>query len=899
MISSVGVVPPLLLPVPDDYDTVAPLVIVTAAADPDVVDVAVLPGDPQSLPDGSSSPLNAIIAPHAATVRYLPADEPLIGDLGVTWPAVAGPFRQDAWVIDALGEKSPLPPLLPAGVPAPAYWVLEGVDPSSVGDPGGLLDGWLTGGVPGVRPRASECHRSTDPSQQGATAADTWKQRMLAGTWAEPVPAETALGLAASDGTQSDLWIWAFSADGTPLPVAAILAAFATIDPALLPDHPVVAGCVGLADNLPVRFYLRFDLWDVDQSSADDEKGGAQSLSPAAVRLLDASGGEIPGAAWTWHDASTSGVLEVPRANVHQQSFSIQAEFPVAQPIRLSRTDNRSLPAGQPLSWSAAGWTAQDGTPGDWAAFDGFLVGTQTQPAAFWVGTKVRLAVAYQQQRRDEPGVHQSGPILSTRRVTAGHVVNLVQTGPVDQFLTDDDGEVSGVSFDVLPGTSVSVQVPLELELPPVNGATPTTLVAADQPPQSLLPRSYFDSTTSRFPAPFAALASGVIGSTQGLGLIKIDAAKRDNSGRNTAYAAAFHALKYTKLTHDATVILMGNSQGMPQRHELILTMTGCSGYWAATVTDPNTSYSVSPASTHTCMPADKAWFSPNVICHEYGHAITFWIGSVLSSVSLADRYTVGNESTNVRLSAANVTPGHRAGLVTNSGMALDEGLAEFFECLMGAYPTFSNKKTQLERGSMVQAAPGEDKKWQKYLYTVVREPKNAPREVVQLSEDMGRRVEGVVALALCGYLFDASGFSGFPVEADDTQVGSRPAQAYFDEWKKGLPATEPAKLQRLFNWLITDAIAVLYAGLIRNWTGSWPDKSGTPARYPTVLDYLSQLQVSDPAQSGTPESFQYLFDNCLVPWNLQPYHSNKPTPRQLDKDWLPGVDKTTNQPLP
>jgi len=626
------------------------------------------------------------------------------------------------------------------------------------------------------------------------------------------------------------------------------------------------------------------------------------------VGLIDAAGNEVADTTWTPVGESTGIVLEVPRANVQGQAFSIQAEFPADQPIRLSRTENRTRPAGQ-LTWSSAGWTAQDGTPGSWTAFDGVLVGTQTQPAAFWVGTKVRLAVAYQQQRRNEPGVHRSGPILSTRRVTAAHLVNLVQDGlgRVDHFLTDDDGEVSGVSFDVQPGVPMHAEVSLELDLPPAaKGGNAATLVVTDEPPLSLLPRSYFDSTTSRFPAPFAALASGVVGSTQGPGLITIDSDKRDNSRRNTAYAAACHALKYVKLTHDATVALKGDSRDMPKRHELILSLTGCSGHWPSAVTSPNTTYVVSPASTYTCLPA-KAWFTPLTICHEYGHAITFWIGGVLNSVSLANRYTDGQQATISRLAAANQSTNHRAGLVTNSGYALDEGLAEFFECLMGAYPTFSNKETQLQRGSKVSAAPGEDQNWQKYQYTVVREPLGAPQEVVQLSEDMGRRVEGAVAMALCGYLFDATGFGGFPVEAADGQIGCPPAQAYVDDWKKQFPLgdqdAELARMQRLFRWLITDAIAVLYAGLTSNWTGSWPPPSPTVTSvpYPTVLDYLSQLQVSDPMKSATSsttpeESFQHLFDTCLVPWNLEPYDPSEPHPPKLDQDWLPGKDKSGNQ---
>jgi hypothetical protein len=181
---------------------------------------------------------------------------------------------------------------------------------------------------------------------------------MLAGMWPEFVPAETALGQVAAEA----LTIWACAADGTLLPVAGLLAEFAGADPALLTQHPVVTGCQGATANMPVQFFVRFNVWDVDATSPGDAKGGPATLQPDHVDLIDASTrNPIPGSTWTWKNPY--GVLTISLQAVKTKTFWLEAGFPTGVQVRLERGTQRLFPATSGRwSWPTAGWTAADGT---------------------------------------------------------------------------------------------------------------------------------------------------------------------------------------------------------------------------------------------------------------------------------------------------------------------------------------------------------------------------------------------------------------------------------------------------------------------------------------------------------------------------------------------------------
>jgi hypothetical protein len=901
MISSSGLVPPIVYPQPDPADY-APasgvLTVTTAASSPLAVDVKLAPQLMQTLPDRTVLPLDTIIVPHQARAWYLPAGTPLVQD---QWPAPSGQFDRDAWVIDAFGDRSAIAKLLPPTTPTPVYWVLEGVLPASVDDANhqgtGLLDRWLAGDAPGVSPRAQECHDLTDPALQASTPEQTWKAAMLAGTWSELVPAETALGqVAPAPGSGADmsevLTIWAYAADGTSVPVSGVLAEFGGADPALLAQHPVVTGCQGVTADMPVRFFVRFSTWDVQGSSPDDAKGSPVTLEPDTVDLIDAAtGSPVSGSTWTWQ--GNYGVLQIPRGAIQGATFSLAARFAPGVRILLQRDTQQFYPGTSGnWTWPTAGWTSADGTtPGTWTSFDGIQAGTQTEPVTFWVGTKVRLAWAYQQQPRNWYGQHTGGT-LTTRRVAPGHVVHLFRAAGsaiADTFATDQDGEVSGVSFGVQAGDTITAGLIRRLDLPPLHRGNTTVLLAVDDPANSpaLFPDGYFHAENARMSVRFPAVTGGVIGATQGPAVIVIDASKKDDRLGNTVHAAAFHALKYARFTNDAVTQLQGDSENLPLLHEFRLR------YTSDTVASADTSQSLAgpgtAARSYTRMAAAGSWFTSPIVVHEYGHALVAWLGSVLNDQAHYDAFENAIGAIWNRLESESHYPKgkatHNEGQITNPGVALSEGLALLFECLLGYYGRLGDGKTTglLKRPKPPPSAGQQG--WEQYTYGVWRHDASGDQPSVSLSTDSGRRVEGVFALALFGYITKATGFPGFLVEQGDTRSGSQQPQALLDDWANH-QASGKAPLQNLFRWLVTGATAAVHGGSPSSWTGHWataPNTAATP--YPAVYDYLKHLQDTDPNQSGTAESFQNLFDTCLLPWRLEPVASNEPHPPVLAPD--------------
>src|SRR5262249_3148466 len=144
-------------------------------------------------------------------------------------------------------------------------------------------------------------------------------------------------------------------------------------------------------------------------------------------------------------------------------------------------------------------------------------------------------------------------------------------------------------------------------------------------------------------------------------------------SGRkHTADAAAFHALKYAKFTHDATVLLKTNSVGMPVRHEFVI-KPGSTAIPSTQAWPAGNPAATDPDHTVTDFGSDKAWFYPNVVIHEYAHGLVSWLGGALSN--MANFNVINNGSVAIADRLANeYKQSHKAWQVTNSGTALDEG---------------------------------------------------------------------------------------------------------------------------------------------------------------------------------------------------------------------------------
>ena len=134
-----------------------------------------------------------------------------------------------------------------------------------------------------------------------------------------------------------------------------------------------------------------------------------------------------------------------------------------------------------------------------------------------------------------------------------------------------------------------------------MNGGTPAVLLALDDPATPAASRlfadDYFHSEKARVPVSFQISTGGEIGAAKGPAVVTIDAGKTDDHRGNTAQAAAFHALKYARFTHDAVALLKGDHKNLPQLHEFRLRYTTDA---AAAPTPPSRSpiRAVRPAAT-------------------------------------------------------------------------------------------------------------------------------------------------------------------------------------------------------------------------------------------------------------------------------------------------------------
>ena len=828
MTDPIELVVPIILPMPvaaGGYSDVAAAVTTSAnAATPLAVDVAVLPGD-QTTPEGVTVPLATLIAPHQVSARFLP-----FGSTRAEAGATFGPFSRDAWLLSALPDRSVLRRLLPDGVPVPAYWVVEGVDRDSVAAPGtGVLDSWLAG-TPGVTPQVEASVENASSDQAPMDPQQTWRELMVTGQWAEFVDPETVLGLASTPpdrppGQGVVLTLRTYDGSGIELPTAGLLEAFASIDPGLWADHPVIAAAADLAVGLPVRLYLRFDTWDVDAQSFNDRKGAERVLQPQTVELVDlGTGATIAGGTWTWLDPG--GLLEIGRPAVRDRSFYVRATFAPGDRIRLERGQNRFIPgvATDALVWDTRNWTARDGlTQGTQRLFEGIQLGSVEAPAAFWVGTLVRLALQYHELVPTSDGGHVAKS-AQKRRMVPGHQVLLVATGGQvrDRFVTDADGEVSGVACLLEPGESLSVHLPRELV---VDGVTHRVVDLPGATP-ALFPLPKFRSEDAAAPVSFSAFTGGALGAPAAPLELTIDADAKDVSKGNTADAAAFHALKYARFAHDAVVVLADSGTSMPTEHEFRFRMS-------SEVAGTSVTVDGSKAFTMTDLPSGS-WFAAHSVVHEYGHAIARWLGDSVGNASRRVSADNAREAHHQRFrdERRQTSIWHQYNLVTNAGFAYSECLPEFLQliCNVGAKPQ-----------SGPAPAPTGRELWEQYLYSVFlpRPHTQTNPTRVSLSTVSARQVENAVAYSLYDYLTTKTGFVGFPFVTFDEETGSWSPRQLWEDWTTSASAEEAERVHRMFRWLWRDAIVTVAGRQPSAWHGLWPSPPATGGvPYPTIHDY-------------------------------------------------------------
>ena len=287
---------------------------------------------------------------------------------------------------------------------------------------------------------------------------------------------------------------------------------------------------------------------------------------------------------------------------------------------------------------------------------------------------------------------------------------------------------------------------------------------------------------------------------------------------------------------------------------------------------------------------------------HEYGHALVAWLGSALNDQMHYDAYEDAMRVIYARLESELHYPTgqgiHNEGQVSNAGVALSEGLALLFECLLGYYPRLSDGTTTTLVKRPQPPAPGRQG-WPQFTYAVRHHNASGSLPYVSLSADSGRWVEGVFAVALFRYLMEAAGFPGFLVEQGDTRSGSRAPQALLDDWiatlSPGQRTSAPAQLKRMFAWLVTDPISGVHGDAPTTWSGRWPAGPGQQA-LPGGLRLPRAPEGERPGRAErvgptAEESFLFFFESCLLPANLEPVDVHEPTPPRPrpdppSKDW-------------
>jgi hypothetical protein len=678
---------------------------------------------------------------------------------------------------------------------------------------------------------------------------------------------------------------------GTEIPASAVLEAMAGLNPAAMADHPVVTQARPLAAGLPVQIHLRFDTWDVLSHDKNDSKGAVLSIQPDQVSVIDpATGDEIATGPWTM--SGPSGVLTVGRSLLTGRTFALQAHFPPGVQISADRNSSRRFPASptDPLIWSTAGWTARDTTTsGIWSLFSGIQIGNAAAPVAFWVGVKVRLALSYQEQIRDGYG-NKTVAKPNTRRVAPGHQVRLYGSGSAfigdETFTTDTDGEVSGVAFQVTPGSMLGVAIERRLTF------GQTVIRVSDDPGSGtqLYPDPYFYSSASSPGVFFTSFTAGALEAPAGPLPVVIGADPADDTATSTPDAAAFHALKFARYAHEGVALLGSNAALMPAVHEFRV-LTGGGGASTTVSDDPVTSTAI----TTTHFPP-QGWFTRRTVIHEYGHAIVYWLSSTVRDHARRTDYGAAQGACQDEAAAVAKWPGywHSESLVTVSGTALTEGLTLCFESFFG-------EGGKLDPSGM-KGPPGTKVSWPKYIFLVY--PPGPPNisatgfsgsfgPALQLSASKGRDVEAVFAYALFEYVKASTGFGGFLLgTTGDSERRCVQPQAFLDTWQSSLPASSATakldQLHRLVSWLLIDPITVV-VGDKRFWTGRYPAGAGG-VPYPKVYDVLLRVFGQDLARTGpapTPEeSFTNLHNDCLVPWNLEQDLASEPTPPILGGDY-------------
>ncbi len=420
-------VPPILPPPArsgNDYSASAPLIGVTANA-AGGVDIAVASGGPTDVVMPADGNLMVYAATPSAPMMLPNGEE----------------TEQYCIVIEPM-KKIRLKTAFPAGIPYSQYWILEGLDQTTV-------DTLLSAMASSV----STAELTKCAAARGGTAdAANWLAKVQAGDWRATLSVEDVIGQIALDTGGAGVLRFRVigpDPDYVEQDAAALLAVMAThVDAEALADHPVCVGAAAVVQ--PTAIYLRVRYYNVATKTVEDLVG-------ATVDLVD-SDTSTPIESTT---SDSGGIASFPTPAVSGVSFHF--EITPASAIAVGDKDENT----RDDTWSTLGWKGRIGgedSPAWMVDCLGFQVGSVDAPLEIFYGVPFNLRVsltAIQYSSSGLPVLSTSGYSMVKNRAGKGTEVLMgiyVGTGvysEVATFRLDENGEAHGILFDLDAGAQV------------------------------------------------------------------------------------------------------------------------------------------------------------------------------------------------------------------------------------------------------------------------------------------------------------------------------------------------------------------------------------------------------------------------------------------------------------
>jgi hypothetical protein len=456
---------------------------------------------------GFDAALAGVLAPADSDIGFL--EVPSAGSRTSAWasgPTVtvdqhAAVFEVRAAARDAVGRLA-----RNLGMqPFPTWWIIEGVDNSA------------SVAVPETAITAADIasYLAARPSLATASAGDV-RAEVLAGTYflgrrtvGTPV---SALAENVFTPFITTLRLRAFVGNGSTGTYSEVnpaewLAVLGLLD-ATLAAHPLVVAAALYLASSDVTINISFSAWVPvpygSRTSSSDPKGALEAPEGAIVTLVNGDDGTVivardalgapigPIVGEVGVDGTVTftntGTKSLPQSWFSGVgSFFFRIQLATSSVVILKQYAPPHYPESAEANrfsgtWETDGWLAADGlTDGRIVGFDAAprtSVGSASNPVTYLVGVPIRVRIQHEimDGQTAEPvdlASHLAfeGNLIGVRGAPKGVcvevfprlAVNPAVDTPVSEFWTDDDGEVWGTCFDLLPGDPVSVWIRFEL----------------------------------------------------------------------------------------------------------------------------------------------------------------------------------------------------------------------------------------------------------------------------------------------------------------------------------------------------------------------------------------------------------------------------------------------------